>query len=89
MQFLVFIIKSALEDFRRNKVRTVLTSLGILIGVASVVLLISFGLGLRRYIENQFESHGTNLLRIIPGKILQAGGFRTGPASLGGIRFDE
>lgn len=89
MFYLKFIIKSALEDFRRNKVRTILTSLGILIGVSSVVLIISFGLGLKRYIENQFDSLGTNLLRIVPGKILSGGGFRSGPSSLGGVRFDE
>ena len=86
---MLFIIKSSIEDFRRNKVRTFLTSLGILIGVSSVVLLIALGLGMKKYIENQFESLGTNLLRIVPGKILQGGGFRSGPGSLGGVRFDE
>lgn len=89
MTYFFFIIKSALEDFQRNKIRTFLTSLGILIGVASVVLLISFGLGLKRYIENQFESLGANLLIIFPGKILQNGQFRQGPGGLGGKRFDE
>ena len=89
MNYLLFIIKSSIEDFRRNKVRTFLTSLGILIGVSSVVLLIALGLGMKKYIENQFESLGTNLLRIVPGKILQGGGFRSGPGSLGGVRFDE
>ncbi len=69
--------------------RTLLTSLGILIGVSSVVLLIAFGLGLKKYIENQFESLGTNLLRVVPGKILQGGSFRGGASSFGGIRFDE
>lgn len=89
MQYLIFILKSAVEDFRRNKVRTILTSLGILIGVASVVLLMAFGLGLKKYIQNQFESLGTNLLRVVPGKILSGGSFRTGPSALGGVSFDE
>lgn len=89
MFYINFIVKSALEDFRRNKVRTILTSLGILIGVASVVLLMSFGLGLRRFIQNQFDSLGTNLVRIVPGRILSGGGFRSGPGAFGGIRFDE
>lgn len=89
MNSIVFTLRSALEDFRRNKLRTILTSLGILIGVSSVVLLLAFGLGLKKYIENQFESLGTNLLRIVPGKILEGGSFRAGgPASLGGIKFD-
>ncbi|MBI3379174.1 ABC transporter permease [Candidatus Gottesmanbacteria bacterium] len=89
MQYLLFLIKGSLEDFRRNKGRTILTSLGILIGVSSVVLLMSFGLGLKKYIENQFESLGTNLVRIVPGRILSGGGFRSGPGAFGGIRFDE
>lgn len=89
MYYFLFILRSALEDFQRNKIRTFLTSLGILIGVASVVLLIAFGLGLRKYIQDQFESLGTNLLRVVPGQILQGGGFRSGPSSFGAIRFDE
>lgn len=89
MNYITFIFKSALSDFSRNKGRTILTSLGILIGVFAVVLLIAFGLGLRRYIQQQFDSLGTNLLRIVPGKLLQGGNFRTGPSSLGTIRFDE
>lgn len=75
MSYFVFIIKTALEDFRRNKVRTMLTSLGILIGVASVVLLLAFGLGLRKYISDQFESFGTNLIYVLPGGVFQNGGF--------------
>lgn len=87
MTYFIFILKTAFLDFSRNKGRTLLTSLGILIGVLSVVLLMAFGLGLRRYIQQQFESLGTNLLRVVPGKVLQNGGFRGG--SIGGIRFEE
>ena len=62
---LVFLIKSALDDFNRNRVRNFLTSLGIMIGVLSVVLLIAFGIGLRNYIEQQFDSLGSNILYIL------------------------
>ena len=89
MKYLTFILKTAFEDFRRNKIRTFLTSLGILIGVASVVLLISFGLGLKQYIKNQFERMGTNLIIVLPGKILSGGNFRGGSSALGGVKFDE
>lgn len=89
MEYFLFILKTALQDFSRNKVRTFLTSLGILIGVASVVLLIAFGLGLKQYIKNQFESLGTNLVIVLPGKILSGGNFRGGPGALGGVKFDE
>lgn len=88
MEYLFFILKSAIEDFRRNKVRTFLTSLGILIGVSSVVLLMAFGLGLKKYIQNQFESLGTNLIIVLPGKFFQNGQFRQGPG-VAGARFDD
>lgn len=89
MAYLVFILKSAVFDFSRNKGRTILTSLGILIGVLSVVLLISLGLGFKKYIQQQFESLAPNLLRVVPGQILSGGGFRGGAGGFGGIRFEE
>lgn len=89
MEFFIFILKTAFFDFSRNKARTILTSLGILIGVLSVILLISFGLGLKKYIDDQFQSLAPNLLRVVPGKLLQNGGFRGGSSGFGGIRFDE
>lgn len=89
MKLASFLLSSAFDDLKRNKVRTFLTSLGILIGVFSVVLLIAFGLGLRNYIQTQFESLGSNLIFITPGKIISGGGFRSGPSQLGGVKFDE
>lgn len=89
MQYFLFIFKSSIEDFKRNKARTVLTSLGILIGVSSVVLLLAFGLGLKQYIKDQFESLGTNLVIATPGKLLSSqGGFSRG-GGIGGINFEE
>lgn len=89
MNYLFFIIKSSFEDFARNKIRTFLTSLGILIGVGSVVLLIAFGLGLKKYISNQFENLGTNLVIILPGKIFSNGKFRQGGSATTTVQFDE
>ncbi|MBI4991503.1 ABC transporter permease [Candidatus Gottesmanbacteria bacterium] len=86
MFYLKFIIKSAIDDFRRNKVRSILTSLGILIGVASVILLIAFGLGLKKYISDQFETLGKNLVMVLPG---QGFGRMGGQGLIGGIEFDE
>ncbi len=79
-------MKAAIEDFRRNKVRTALTSLGIMIGVMSVVLLIALGLGLKNYIEDQFNSMGANLVMIMPGSGISGG---TGAGMVGGAEFDE
>ena len=90
MHYFLFILKSALDDFRRNKVRTFLTSLGILIGVSSVVLLMALGLGFKEYIRQQFESLGTNILIVMPGKILEGGSFSSSSeSSLTGARFEE
>jgi putative ABC transport system permease protein len=52
----------------RNKTRSLLTSLGIIIGVASVILLVSIGSGIQTYVTQAFEDLGTNLLYIMPGK---------------------
>jgi putative ABC transport system permease protein len=85
----IHLTKAAFEDFRRNKVRTALTSLGIMIGVMSVVLLIALGLGLKNYIEGQFESMGANLVMIMPGSGFGSeGGFGAGMVG-GGAEFDE
>jgi putative ABC transport system permease protein len=74
--------REGISDLLKNKGRTFLTSLGIIIGVYSVVLLLSFGEGLKLYINQQFESLGTNLIYILPGKITG------GSASfLGGKKF--
>lgn len=84
MQYFKFILKSAFFDFSRNKGRTFLTSLGILIGVLSVVLLTAFGLGLKEYIRQQFESLGTNLIYVMPGDLKS--GFAAA-SGIGGIKF--
>lgn len=63
------VASSALEAIKTNKLRSGLTTLGIIIGVASVILLISLGTGLRNYITDQFEQLGSNLLFVIPGKV--------------------
>lgn len=84
MNYFKFILKSAFFDFSRNKGRTFLTSLGILIGVLSVVLLTAFGLGLKEYIRQQFESLGTNLIYVMPGDIKSG---LAGASGIGGIKF--
>jgi len=92
MKYLVFQMRTALEDFRRNKTRTFLASLGIMIGVLSVVMLIALGIGLKNYIKNQFESMGSNLLMVMAGSGLggEGGMAGMGASMMGGsIEFDE
>lgn len=89
MNYLLFVFKSAIFDFSRNKGRTLLTSLGILIGVLSVVLLIAFGLGLKKSIQGQFEGLGANNIFVFPGQVLtSSGGFR-GTAGVSSTTFKE
>lgn len=75
------ILNSATVAIRINKLRSGLTALGIIIGVASVILLIGIGTGLRNYITGQFEQLGSNLLFVIPGQI-GAGGRGPGGATI-------
>jgi len=86
MNYYLFQVKTALRDFGRAKVRTFLTSLGILIGVFSVVMLISIGLGLKNYIARQFEDLGANLIIVLPGSGFSQG---FGAGLSGGADFDE
>ena len=60
-------------SLRANKMRSVLSMLGIAIGVASVVLLTSIGEGTRIYIVNEFSQFGTNVLWVNPGKAETSG----------------
>src|SRR3989344_6665050 len=85
MKYFLFLLKTSLEDLRRNKVRTFLTSLGILIGVLSVILLMAFGFGLKGFIDKQFESLGKNLIMVLPGTGFKGGG----QGLIGGVQFDE
>lgn len=63
-----------------HRLRSVLTTLGIVIGIASVILLTSLGEGTRRYIVSEFTQFGTNIISIRRGKITTTGI----PGALGG-----
>jgi len=60
--------KIALRALRANKLRSLLTILGIVIGVATVVALLSIGKGATASITSQIQSNGSNLLTISPGR---------------------
>lgn len=59
----------ALRSLAVNKLRSVLTMLGIIIGVGAVIALISVGQGFEAYINEQFAGLGTNLLFVAPGSM--------------------
>ena len=63
----------ALRELRRNVMRSFLTMLGIIIGVASVIILVTLGGGATRQVTEQIASLGSNLLMINPGKHMGPG----------------
>ncbi len=77
MKLLRMTLSAALRALRRNKLRSVLTMLGIIIGVAAVIAMVSVGQGANLAVQQQIESLGTNLLMIVPGAST-ASGVRSG-----------
>jgi len=70
------LIRSSFRSVLKNKSRTILTSLGVIIGVTSVILLTSIGNGLKTYVNQQFEALGSNTIFVSPGRIFnEQGGF--------------
>jgi putative ABC transport system permease protein len=59
----------AVDALRANRLRSVLTMLGVVIGVGAVVALVSIGTGTKRQIEQQVEGLGSNLLIVVPGRL--------------------
>jgi putative ABC transport system permease protein len=62
-------LKVALKALVSNKLRSVLTTLGIIIGVTSVIALVSLGNGVQAFITRQFEGQGSNLIFVIPARV--------------------
>ena len=73
--FMIFGV--ALKALGRNKMRTVLTMLGLIIGVAAVITMVALGTGAQNEIEAQIRSSGTNLIMV------RAGNYRGGGISMG------
>ena len=63
----------AWQSILKNKMRTLLTMLGIVIGVGAVIIMVAVGQGARSKIQEQINSLGTNLIVLTPGSIDQGG----------------
>lgn len=68
-------IKIAFKALLSNKLRSFLTMLGIIIGVSSVIALVSIGSGLKETIAGQVNSLGSDQIYVIPGDVSEGGGF--------------
>ena len=80
MSFLV-ILRIALKALGRNKMRTALTMLGMIIGVAAVITMVALGTGAQSSIEAQIQSAGTNMVMVSAGNFMQ-GGVRMGQGNV-------
>jgi putative ABC transport system permease protein len=67
-------LRIAFKAMRRNKIRSVLTMLGVIIGVASVIAMIALGSGARAAIDEQIQSQGTTLIYVSSGSWNRGGG---------------
>ncbi|HEY7162925.1 MAG TPA: ABC transporter permease [Candidatus Binatia bacterium] len=74
---LIMAFRIALRALARNKLRSFLTMLGIIIGVGAVIAMVAIGEGAKKRVQEQIASLGTNLLVILPGTVT-LGGARTG-----------
>jgi len=73
----LMILRIALKALGRNKMRTALTMLGMIIGVAAVITMVALGTGAQSSIEAQIQSAGTNMVMVSAGNFMQ-GGVRLG-----------
>jgi putative ABC transport system permease protein len=70
------ILHETFSALTANKVRTALTMLGIIIGISSVIILVSIGQGAQSSIQNSIQSIGSNLISISPGAQRAPGGYQ-------------
>src|SRR5689334_16167272 len=78
----------ALRALRRNKMRSVLTALGIIIGVAAVIAMVGIGNGAKAQVEAQIASLGQNVILIFSGSTTSSG-IRTGWGGAGTLKIED
>ena len=66
-------LRSALRALGANALRSVLTMLGIIIGVAAVITMIAVGRGATDRVQEQMKGLGSNIMLVLPGGVSQAG----------------
>lgn len=73
LAFVGMILATAVQAVGRNKMRSILTTLGVCIGVAALIAMVAVGQGANQAVEQQIESLGTNLLVVLPGATTASG----------------
>lgn len=82
------LFKIAVRALVRNKLRAILTMLGIIIGVASVIAMLAIGEGSKRSITEEMSSMGTNMLMIMPN-MQRRGGVSLGSSSSMALKYSD
>jgi putative ABC transport system permease protein len=88
MRLLIIAVRIAFRALRRNTLRSLLTILGIIIGVAAVIAMVSISQGASVAVQEQIARMGNNLLVILPGSVTQ-GGVRTGAGGRASLRVND
>src|SRR5437763_2250497 len=81
-------VSVAFRALRRNKLRSVLTALGIIIGVAAVIAMVGIGNGTKAQVEMQIASLGQNVILVFSGSTTSSG-IRTGWGSAGTLKVED
>jgi putative ABC transport system permease protein len=81
-------LHTAVRALLRNKMRTLLTSLGMAIGIGAVIAMVVIGQGAKARVEQTFASIGTNVIIINPGSAV-AGGSKSGAGTSSTLTFDD
>ena len=85
---LVALFGIGMQALTRNRMRSALTVLGIVIGVAAVIATLAIGQGARAAVQDQIRALGANVLQVIPGTVT-AGGARSGMGSITTMTADD
>jgi len=83
------LVSSAARALRANPMRSMLTALGVIIGVASVVAMVALGSGAQAKVEQSIASLGSNLLIVVPGAMRGGGGVRGAAGGWDSLTIDD
>lgn len=81
-------IRVSMQSLVANKLRSILTMLGIIIGISSVIVMVSIGQAATSYVTNQIQSLGSNLLIVQPGQV-SSGGVSMGLGSSNTMKMSD
>src|SRR6267378_1933416 len=85
---ILMIFRIAFKALSRNKLRTALTMLGMIIGVGAVITMVALGTGAQTSIDAQIQSAGTNMIIVSAGNFTQ-GGVRQGQGNASTLLPDD